>query len=204
MRELRDDWPAVQASGLAGDRDGARPTWPEWDAADPPEPRLVAEMDVLRVGAGLGGSVSKVARSRQPSREHGSVPAPICGGSVVCHDPRMRRTVLIVDDHAAFRAAARALLEAAGYEVVGEAADGRSALEAAESLGPDIVLLDIQLPDLDGFAVADLLPASGAAIVLTSSRAVSSFGRRLAERPGLPFIAKAELSAETLAAAVAG
>ena len=123
---------------------------------------------------------------------------------MVCHDPRMRRTVLIVDDHAAFRAAARALLEAAGSAVVGEAADGRSALEAAESLRPDIVLLDIQLPDLDGFAVADLLPAGGAAIVLTSSRAVSSFGRRLAERPGLPFIAKAELSAETLAAAVAG
>ena len=116
----------------------------------------------------------------------------------------MRRTVLIVDDHAAFRTAARGLLESAGFEVVGEAADGRSAVEAVTSLRPDVVLLDVQLPDLDGFAVAEQLPANGPTIVLTSSRAVSSFRRRLAEHPRLQFIAKSDLSGETLAAAVAG
>jgi DNA-binding NarL/FixJ family response regulator len=113
----------------------------------------------------------------------------------------MRRTVLIVDDHATFRAAARALLEAAQFDVVGEAADGASAVTAAAALRPDVVLLDIQLPDVDGFAVAQRL-AGGPAIVLTSSRAASSFRRRLAEHPELPFIAKSDLSGETLAAAV--
>ena len=116
----------------------------------------------------------------------------------------MRRTVVIVDDHAAFRSAARALLEAAGFEVVGEAADGRSAVDTVSWLGPDIVLLDIQLPDVDGFGVADLLPADGPVIVLTSSRSASSFRRRLAANPALRFVAKSDLSAETIAAAVAG
>jgi DNA-binding NarL/FixJ family response regulator len=111
----------------------------------------------------------------------------------------MRRTVLIVDDHAAFRAAARALLEAAGFEIVGEAADGASAVAAAATLRPEVVLLDIQLPDLDGFAVAELL--DGPTIVLTSSRGASSFRRRLAANPAWRFIPKSELSAEAMAAA---
>ena len=116
----------------------------------------------------------------------------------------MRRTVVIVDDHAAFRSAARTLLDAAGFEVVGEAADGRSAVETVGWLRPDIVLLDVQLPDVDGFAVAELLPADGPLIVLTSSRAASSFRRRLAANPALKFVAKSDLSAETIAEAVAG
>ena len=116
----------------------------------------------------------------------------------------MRRTVLIVDDHAAFRSAARALLEADGFDVVGEAADGASALAAARRLRPDVVLLDVHLPDVDGFAVAELLPRDGPAIVLTSSRSAAAFRRRLAANPRLTFIAKDELSGTTLAAAVPG
>jgi DNA-binding NarL/FixJ family response regulator len=114
------------------------------------------------------------------------------------------RTVLIVDDHGAFRSAARALLEAAGFEVVGEAADGFAALAAAARLRPDIVLLDIQLPDIDGFAVAERLAADRvpSAIVLTSSRSVTTFRRRLAAEPAWSFIAKSDLSAEAVAAAV--
>jgi DNA-binding NarL/FixJ family response regulator len=113
-------------------------------------------------------------------------------------------TVLIVDDHAGFRAAARALLEAAGFDVVGEAADGASALAAVELLRPAIVLLDVQLPDLDGFAVAERLAQSESepAIVLTSSRSVASIRWRLAGNPSLRFIPKSRLSGEALAAAV--
>ena len=116
----------------------------------------------------------------------------------------MRPRVLIVDDHAGFRAVARVLLEGDGFEVVGEAADGAGAIRAVTALAPGIVLLDVHLPDLDGFAVAELLVADGvgSAIVLTSSRDVSSFRRRLAANPGWAFIAKSDLSGEALAAAV--
>jgi DNA-binding NarL/FixJ family response regulator len=116
----------------------------------------------------------------------------------------MGRTVLIVDDHASFRAAARALLLAGGFNVVGEAEDGAAALEAVADLQPEIVLLDVQLPDIDGFAVAERLATNGAppTIVLTSSRDVTSFRRRLAANPAWSFIPKNELSGEALAAAV--
>src|SRR5207248_10253958 len=88
------------------------------------------------------------------------------------------RTILIVDDHPSFRTSARRMLETDGYEVVGEAADGASALDAVRELQPDVVLLDIRLPDVDGFQVAERLAANGAApaIVLTSSRDRSDFG----------------------------
>lgn len=116
----------------------------------------------------------------------------------------MGGTVLIVDDHAGFRAAARALLEAADFDVIAEAESGESALAAARSLRPQIVLLDVQLPDLDGFEVAQRLAraAEPPAIVLTSSRSLASFRWRLDENPALRFIAKNDLSGETLAAAV--
>jgi DNA-binding NarL/FixJ family response regulator len=110
-------------------------------------------------------------------------------------------SVLIVDDHPSFRAGARRLLEASGYAVVGEAADGTAALAAADALRPDLVLLDVQLPDIDGFEVAARLADSGAAptIVLTSSRDRGDFGEALAESPAHGFIAKGELSGATLA-----
>jgi DNA-binding NarL/FixJ family response regulator len=115
-------------------------------------------------------------------------------------------TVLIVDDHPGFRSAARALLEADGFDVIGEAADGESALAAAERLRPGLVVLDIHLPDLDGFAVAERL-ATGSkpvpAVVLVSSRTASSYRRRLAASPALGFVAKSELSGAALSALLA-
>jgi DNA-binding NarL/FixJ family response regulator len=112
------------------------------------------------------------------------------------------RSVLIVDDHAAFRRSARALLEAEGFEVVGEAVDGASALIGAARLHPRLVLLDVQLPDLDGFEVAARLADSSdpPAVILTSTRSASSYRRRLASSPVLGFIAKADLSGDALAA----
>jgi DNA-binding NarL/FixJ family response regulator len=114
----------------------------------------------------------------------------------------MPATVLIVDDHASFRSSARALLEAGGFVVVGEAADGRSALSAVERLRPAVVLLDVQLPDLDGFAVAERL-AEVTAVVLISSRDASAYRRRLAGSPARGFLAKSELSGPALAALIA-
>ena len=115
-------------------------------------------------------------------------------------------TVLIVDDHAGFRSFARALLEAEGFDVVGEATDGASALAAARALAPEIVLLDVALPDMDGFAVCDALLEDGAgpAVVLTSSRDVSSYRRRLERSRARGFIPKSELSGAALAALAGG
>jgi DNA-binding NarL/FixJ family response regulator len=114
----------------------------------------------------------------------------------------VRPTVLIVDDHPGFRASARALLEAEGFDVVGEAADGDQAVRDVGRLRPDVVLLDIQLPDVDGFAVADRLASEGsaAAIVLISSREAAAYGPRLEAAAARGFIAKRALSGEALAA----
>jgi DNA-binding NarL/FixJ family response regulator len=112
----------------------------------------------------------------------------------------VRKTVLIVDDHPSFRTSARRMLETDGYEVVGEAADGGSAIDAVRELHPDVVLLDIRLPDVDGFQVAERLAANGAAsaIVLTSSRDRSDFGYEIDASPAHGFIPKSELSAEAI------
>jgi DNA-binding NarL/FixJ family response regulator len=110
-------------------------------------------------------------------------------------------TLLIVDDHPSFRASARELLEAEGFDVVGEAEDGASALVAIGRLEPDVVLLDVQLPDMNGFEVASKVTAngSGAAIVLVSSRDGSDFGPLVLESGARGFIPKGELSGERLA-----
>ena len=112
----------------------------------------------------------------------------------------MRTTVLIVDDHRGFRARARALLESEGYAIVGEAADGAAALAQAAALVPDLLLLDVQLPDMDGFEVAERIAASGAdvRVVLTSSRDREDYGARIDASPARGFIAKAELSGPAL------
>src|SRR5215212_7796864 len=114
------------------------------------------------------------------------------------------RTVLVVDDHAPYRATARALLETEGYAVVGEAADGASALAEVERLHPDIVLLDVQLPDIDGFEVAERLlrSNSGSQIVLISSRAEADFGSLVDESGVRGFVSKDALSGAAIEALV--
>ena len=106
--------------------------------------------------------------------------------------------MVIVDDHAAFRSAARKLLEGDDFEVVGEAADGASGIELARELGPDLVLLDVVLPDLSGFDVADELAAGPSKIVLVSSRSGADFGARLRRSPAVGFVSKDQLSGETI------
>jgi DNA-binding NarL/FixJ family response regulator len=116
----------------------------------------------------------------------------------------VRPTVLIVDDHDGFRESARALLDAEGFAVVGDAADGAAALAAVRQLRPDVVLLDIRLPDLDGFAVAERLAAlpEPPRVVLISSRDAAAYGPRLDATPACGFLAKRELSGASLAALV--
>jgi len=129
---------------------------------------------------------------------------PRCEGGAACDHLRVPCTVLIVDDHDGFRSFAKALLEAEGFEVVGEAGDAASALAAAERLCPGVVLLDIQLPGADGFEVAARLAATSCPpeVVLVSTRDVSSYRRRLATSPVRGFIPKSELSGSALSALV--
>lgn len=115
---------------------------------------------------------------------------------------KRRNRVVIVDDHPAFRASARLLLESEGFEVVGEAGDGAGALRVVGESDPDLVLLDVQLPDIDGFEVADRLAAAGDGggpdVVLVSSRERSDFGPLLDGSPVRGFISKGELSGDAL------
>jgi DNA-binding NarL/FixJ family response regulator len=114
-------------------------------------------------------------------------------------------SVLLVDDHDGFRSFARRVLERSGFEVVGEAEDGRGAVAAVALLGPEIVLLDVQLPDFDGFEVTRRLAEQGSAsrIVLTSSRDASDYAGRIAASGAVGFIPKAELSGRALRTALA-
>ena len=130
------------------------------------------------------------------------------GGSVIrmfkapaLRDNRDMDTVLIADDHAGFRQSAGRLLEAEGYEVVGEAADGASAVREARRLRPDLVLLDVQLPDADGFDVAArICDGDGApAVILTSSRDWSDSQALIRRSGARGFVPKSKLSGEALA-----
>ena len=112
----------------------------------------------------------------------------------------MSCTILIVDDHPSFRASARVVLEAEGFDVVGEAADGASGLRAARELRPEVVLLDVQLPDIDGFDVASRLTSNGSApaVILTSSRDPEDLGRQASRSGARGFVPKARLSGAAL------
>lgn len=114
----------------------------------------------------------------------------------------MTRRVVIVDDHSGFRKQARRLLEGMGYLVVGEAATGSDALNQSSLLRPDVVLLDIQLPDLDGITVAKTLTSAVAAptVILISTRDRADYGSRVDRCGAAGFIAKSDLTADVLAA----
>jgi chemotaxis response regulator CheB len=112
----------------------------------------------------------------------------------------MTTRVLIVDDHAGFRAHARAMLTAEGLDVVGEAVDGADAVGAVARLHPDVVLLDVCLPGGDGIEWCDAISTAGnaAPIILISSRAATDFGERLTNSIALGLLAKDDLCAEAV------
>jgi signal transduction histidine kinase/DNA-binding NarL/FixJ family response regulator len=118
----------------------------------------------------------------------------------------MARRVILVDDHAGFRARARALLQAEGLDVVGEARTGAEALDVVQRIGADIVLLDVVLPERDGFDVAEAISSlpHPPAVILTSSRDATDFGDRLARAPVHGFLPKAEVSAAAIDRLVRG
>jgi CheY-like chemotaxis protein len=121
----------------------------------------------------------------------------------VCDDFGVAKRVLIVDDHEPFRVVARELLESAGYVVAGEATDAAEALAAVAFDVPDAVLLDVQLPDCDGFSVARALAdRGGPVVVLISSREEEDYGRRVAASGARGFIPKSKLSPAAFAALV--
>jgi DNA-binding NarL/FixJ family response regulator len=114
------------------------------------------------------------------------------------------KTILIVDHHPSFRRIARLVLEAEGFVVVGDATSGEAGVAETVRLSPDVVLLDIGLPDIDGFEVAARLRSVGveSEIIFTSSRDASDFGSSVGEFGARGFIAKSELSGETVRALV--
>jgi DNA-binding NarL/FixJ family response regulator len=125
---------------------------------------------------------------------------PHVGEVRLCQHDRVPRTIVIVDDHEEFRTHVAELLSAGGYDVVASCPDGRSALTAIAALQPDVVLLDVQLPDIDGFAVIEQVDRGlqRPAVVLTSTREAADYGGRVAESGAAGFISKAELSVRLL------
>jgi CheY-like chemotaxis protein len=132
----------------------------------------------------------------------GSVPAAMRTATIGGTISPMSPTVLIVDDHEDFRESARALLELQGFDVVAAVEDGEAALDAVERLRPDLVLLDVQLPGIDGFEVAERLAAieDPPRVVLVSSRRRAAYEPRLPGAPVAGFLGKHELSGAALAA----
>ena len=118
----------------------------------------------------------------------------------------MALRVVIVDDHARFRTTARRALERDGWNVVGEAADGASALDAAAALAPDVVVLDVGLPDMSGLEVARRLRdgSPGLAVVVVSTRDSADYRELAVANGARGFLAKAELNGRALEALLWG
>lgn len=112
----------------------------------------------------------------------------------------MLKTLLVVDDHQGFRSFVATLLDGDCFTVTGVAEDGQTALDAVDALHPDLVLLDIQLPGMDGFEVAARLAerSPSPSVVLTSTRDAADLGGRLADAPVLGFVPKHEMSVEAI------
>ena len=168
--------------------------------------------EVRELSMGPPSQHSDVAPSGARRREVAENRRSDCGQPDVAPAVRSRliapvsATVLIVDDNQRFRVCARAWLEADGYAVVAEAADGGAALEAARLHRPAVVLLDIQLPDMSGLSVAERLTLrpDPPAVVLTSTHDPADFGDALVRCGARGFVLKAELSGERLSRLLAG
>lgn len=117
----------------------------------------------------------------------------------------VNRSVLIVDDHPSIRKAARLVLDTKGFIVIGAVADGEAAVVETLRRQPDIVLLDVGLPDMTGFEAASRLrdAASSAVILLVSSRERSDFGPLIVDSGANGFVQKEQLSGETIRAEIA-
>ena len=112
----------------------------------------------------------------------------------------MRPRIVIVDDDPAFLTMVRLLLESEGFAVVGEALNGLEGVAAAAELQPDLVLVDVNLPDIDGFQVVERLLGEGSPpVVLTSSRGAGDFGSLIETSRARAFITKADITGEALA-----
>lgn len=130
-----------------------------------------------------------------------TLPQAIRAGTIL----PMSRRVLIIDDNDAFRAAARQLLERSRFVVVAEAQNGQEAIREAQTHQPDLAIVDLQLPDFDGFEVAERLHTLDPAIrvILTSSLDGSDFGALVAGSNALGFVGKSDLSARAIEALLA-
>jgi CheY-like chemotaxis protein len=174
------------------------------DAVDSVEARLDAGGDrhepTVRTGRSSGNPAALELRSGLPPNP---IPlqtraCPLALPQALCEHERMAVTVLIVDDHPTFRASARRLLEREGFEVVGEAPDGKTAIALVRELAPEVVLLDIVLPDTTGFDVAEQLADPPPTVVLTSSRDRADLGPRLRSTPAAGFVSKDRLSGDAI------
>jgi DNA-binding NarL/FixJ family response regulator len=114
----------------------------------------------------------------------------------------MSRTLLVVDDHAAFRALARQVLEGSSFSVVGEAGTAAQGLKMTQDLHPDVVILDVALPDGNGFDLtgALVLNVPAPAVVLVSSRDWGQLSRRVRSSGASGFLPKEQLTAAAVEA----
>jgi DNA-binding NarL/FixJ family response regulator len=110
--------------------------------------------------------------------------------------------VLIVDDQEPFRAVAREVVEAAGdFEVVGEAESGEQSVELARSLRPDLVLMDVNLPGIDGTEATRQILAElgGAKVLLLSTYEEDEYADRARECGAFAYVPKAAFDPDRLA-----